>query len=720
MKRAIFVFLLLLNGIGMGYASQPQAPAPVTDRYLTYLQGLIEEQAGHLAQALAHYEEVVKQDPHALEVYRDIAQLSLQLNRPETAEDAAEHIKQLAPKDPESFIFVGNVEMAQGNLAKAADAYEQALTLDPKNLRALENLGNYYAIVDPHKALSYYERYLTIDSGDGEIYFQIGVVHQKLGDLKMAETNYHQAVQLDPQQLPPHLALAELYELQKSTPAAVGEYTEALKLQPHNALLYMRLGRLHYQLRDWDASYSDFQNAKTLEPTDATANYWLARVSEERQQWAEAAKYAEDAYKLTKDAQFMPLAAYYLTLDHRLPQAVKWLEKARRLNPDGANVLLFLGMDYLDLNKPAKARAVLSHGLAAHPEDAQIRFQLGVAYDRLGNFAEAERQFNGVLAVDPQNAGAMNYLGYSWTERGVKLDEAEKMLRQAVEIDADNGAYLDSLGWLRLKRGDAKEAVGLLEHAAKVEPDPLIYDHLGDAYRAAAEYDKAAESWTKSLALDSKNADVKNKLHEVSSHVLPTTRQRKYLKYIEGNMRQIFSLRSHAVVEARWKKHPLQAEGQFIYYKPDQAVFTLNAPTTPPPQVSVRGNDVRVQPDSFSEKAKALPLSSLTVLPQFFSGALTAPIDDAAVEVSSGAQGIHYVSAKRQQAWVDPQRHVLTRFEQANPKGGEDVIEFEAYALVEGLWLPGRVRLKNDSQKWAAQFSFTEWEINVSTADAPP
>src|SRR5256885_9023082 len=105
------------------------------DAYYNYLQGLAEERAGNTAKALETYEKVVKEDPQALQVYRDIAELRLRMGQPDAALNAAEHVKDLAPTDPMSFIFLGNVLVAQGNLARAAEAYEQALKLDPVNLR---------------------------------------------------------------------------------------------------------------------------------------------------------------------------------------------------------------------------------------------------------------------------------------------------------------------------------------------------------------------------------------------------------------------------------------------------------------------------------------------------------------------------------------------------------------------------------------------------------
>src|SRR5947208_10271646 len=100
-----------------------------SDSYYHYLQGMVEERSGNAAKALEAYEKVVKEDPQALQVYRDIAELRLRMGQPDAALRAAERVKDLAPGDPMSFIFVGNVLVAQGYLAKAVEAYDGAAKL---------------------------------------------------------------------------------------------------------------------------------------------------------------------------------------------------------------------------------------------------------------------------------------------------------------------------------------------------------------------------------------------------------------------------------------------------------------------------------------------------------------------------------------------------------------------------------------------------------------
>ena len=661
------------------------------EAYLNYLRGMAEERAGNTTKALEAYEMAVQQDPQALQVYRDIAELRLRMGDPEAALAAAERVKALAPNDPTSYIFLGNVRVAQGNLAKASEAYEQALKLDPTNLRALENLGNYYALLDPDKALSYYQRYIDQNSRDADIYFQMALVHQKRGHLDKALSFYKQSIELDSTQIASHLALADLYEQRKSTAEAVAEYKVASGLQPSNPLVLMRLGNFLYRDGQWDAAWGTFKAVEKAIPNDPTVYYWLARVAEEKKNWKEAATDAEKAYALSQDNQFLPLTAYYLTLDHQVDSAIKYLEKAKESEPDNANVLLFLGINYLDLDKTDKAREALVKGVSLYPKDVQMRFQLGTAEDRLGHFDAAIEQFQEILKMDPNNTAAMNYLGYSWADRGIRLEEAEKLLRKAVAQEPGSGAYLDSLGWVRLKRGDTQEARQLLEKAVFYSPDPVIYDHLGDACLADRHPEAALQAWSRALFLDPKNETVRKKVQEEGMRFFSSPNAKTYLKYLEGNFKQASNLSSGLSFKGRVGKRRLEAEGKFYYQQPDRVLLDVPATAkTGSIQYSVNGTVRKVVPQEANPALSQMAFDGLASLSQLLSGSLTEML----------------------KTTVEPKSGVETHYSRPNASGGQDEIEVVSYDFVEGLWLPSQMRVKNETTGYSAEILFTDWVIN--------
>jgi len=87
------------------------------------------------------------------------------------------------------------------------------------------------------------------------------------------------------------------------------------------------------------------------------------------------------------------------------------------------------------------------------------------------------------IEINPQNAQALNYLGYTWAERGTQLDEAESLILRALKVEPNEGAYLDSLGWVYFQKGDYQRAVEQLERASEIiTDDPVVVEHLADVY----------------------------------------------------------------------------------------------------------------------------------------------------------------------------------------------------------------------------------------------
>ncbi len=145
-----------------------------------------------------------------------------------------------------------------------------------------------------------------------------------------------------------------------------------------------------------------------------------------------------------------------------------------------------------------------------------VHYTRGIAYHQLDDWPAAEADFRASLALQPQQPQVLNYLGYSLVERNEKLDEALAMIETAAAARPDNGAIIDSLGWVMFQLGHYEEAVGHLELAASLEPvDPIINDHLGDGYWAVGRKTEARFQWQRALSLapDATNADrIRNKL----------------------------------------------------------------------------------------------------------------------------------------------------------------------------------------------------------------
>lgn len=158
------------------------------------------------------------------------------------------------------------------------------------------------------------------------------------------------------------------------------------------------------------------------------------------------------------------------------------------------------------------AEAVAPYELAVkrlgeiHPADWSLFFDRAISYERTHDIEKATADLKKALELRPDEPYVMNYLGYTWVEHGLHLDEAMKLIRKAVELRPTDGSIVDSLGWAHYQLGDFKAAVRELERAIELRPqDPTINDHLGDAYWRVGRKVEARFQWHRAINLDTAN-----------------------------------------------------------------------------------------------------------------------------------------------------------------------------------------------------------------------
>jgi len=153
----------------------------------------------------------------------------------------------------------------------------------------------------------------------------------------------------------------------------------------------------------------------------------------------------------------------------------------------------------------AESAAVLDPLIAAQGDkpDWRLLYMRGIALERAERWSDAERDLQTALKISPDEPDLLNYLGYSWIDRGQRLPEAIAMVQKAVDARPQSGAMLDSLGWGYYRQGDYKTAVAKLEQAVELEPgDPDVNGHLGDAYWRVGRKVEARYQWQRVLSLE--------------------------------------------------------------------------------------------------------------------------------------------------------------------------------------------------------------------------
>src|SRR5690606_12890330 len=130
------------------------------------------------------------------------------------------------------------------------------------------------------------------------------------------------------------------------------------------------------------------------------------------------------------------------------------------------------------------------------PANWNVFYQRGIAYERLKEWPKAEPNFRKALELNPNQPQVMNYLGYSWVDRGMNLREGLEMIQKAVDLRPSDGYIVDSLGWAYYQLGQYEDSVREMERAVSLKPeDPVLNDHLGDAYWRVGRKLEATFQW---------------------------------------------------------------------------------------------------------------------------------------------------------------------------------------------------------------------------------
>ena len=191
----------------------------------------------------------------------------------------------------------------------------------------------------------------------------------------------------------------------------------------------------------------------------------------------------------------------------RTDEAMHELDRLAAANPGSPLPILAEGDILRSQQHFAAAIAAYSRAIdlvrQPGPNDWPVFYYRGIAYDRMREWDKAEADFRRALTLSPDQPAVLNYLGYTWADKGERLAEARQMIQKASEHRPNDGAITDSLGWVMLRQGDVAAAVKTLERAVEQEPeDATLNAHLGDAYWAAGRHLEAQYQWRRALTLN--------------------------------------------------------------------------------------------------------------------------------------------------------------------------------------------------------------------------
>jgi tetratricopeptide (TPR) repeat protein len=505
--------------------------------YYHYLMALKAERNNLFETATVHYNEVIRFDPAAEDIYEHLAVLYLRSGQIGLSFQTANDALNLYPDNLALSMILGDILSARGESEQALSHYQKISQLSPHSGRALifaalmnGRLGHF------KEAREQLERMVLIEPTNplGRHYLARQLI--RVGDMQGAEKNLLRAVALRPNFVQAREHLAWVFEVRGKLREAAKEYNLLLKLKPENKYILSRLDNIDTAMQNPSAPQSPQAFPEYLIP-QPNVHSKLANVFYEQAMYRKAL----DEFQImaieepeSKAARLL-MARIYEILG-RTDKSIEQFEMLRILEPGSVEVLLYLGRLYSMEGQFEETIELVSRAIDLEPEndtlyhsmslahmatenyDVAVKnmrkaieinpnkdsyyFELGALQEKSGQFKAAIKNMEQAIEINPMHSNAHNFLGYMYATEGTNLEKAVEHLKKALSIQPRNGYFLDSLGWIYYKQGESPKALREIKKAmVYTSPDPVLYDHLGDVQFSLKNYREARGAWQTSLSL---------------------------------------------------------------------------------------------------------------------------------------------------------------------------------------------------------------------------
>lgn len=451
--------------------------------------------------------------------------------RLEAKNGTLQHTRNVPPTAYEAYCR-GRLAAASDNWQEAAKEFARALTIDPDAhqvyphfLYCCDKLGDFKRAL-PALAI-WAKRHPNVFRVRAETGLYLD--RWSLRDRAVAELEAATKSEIAPEDKPTyHRVLQRLAALYLSG----NELGRALQCYEHmrtagqvpEAAIEYKIGEALFELGAYDRAAAHFEAARPHGPTYAPVMRYLTFCYDETKRYEQAIVAAKGYLAVEKPSVSWPVQNHLANLYEKTLQFDKatalrnQVMKAlsERIDAGSENLLEYIhhsqllrtARRYADAISALKKAGSLAAGTTSRALQATYHLALAEAHYDNKEDASVEKELRKALELDPGRHEVSNFLGHFYAERGTHLQEAERLITQALERDPENGAYLDSLGWVYYQQATVHKnkdklemALDRLKRAAALVDDPVIRDHIGDVYRALGNLEEAEHHWELALAL---------------------------------------------------------------------------------------------------------------------------------------------------------------------------------------------------------------------------
>ena len=523
----------------------------------SFVEGISFEENGEIDKALEAYRKVLNVDPgHSKLASRVAALLIRQDDFPQAIDILKDAIKanpsNAEPYNQLAFIYAKYLKKTD----EAVDYANQAIALNPRDIEGYQRLCEIeLAAGEEKKALNALDRGTKVDSDDAAFWTRLGKLYAailfksesqpKPDELRRVNDVFKKAAEHADDNPSILKDVADYYAASQQLKEAIPLYLRVLELQPDDANAREKLASsfiltnqrakavemLEQLIKQHPEKYQPYDLLAQILDDEARSLQRAKKVDEAKAKFAKVVANYEQSLLINPNhaGTYLRLAELLLGPIKDPARAVKILTEARRRFPGAPEIVYYLALAQREAKQIQQAVATFEEALheAELDQDTEIvnakfYFNYGATAEQAGLYEKAADLLRKSIALDPANAAeAYNYLGYMWADHNMYLDEAEDMIKRALQIEPDNGSYLDSLGWVEFRKGRFDQALADLLRAAKnmEHEDAVVFEHIGDVYLKLNRVPQALEAWQKALVLDPKNKNLTEKIESTKTTI---------------------------------------------------------------------------------------------------------------------------------------------------------------------------------------------------------
>lgn len=513
-----------------------------------FMHGQMLEDSSDVDQALDEYLKALALDPANVDLSIKLAWEYLRRDDTPAAINLLKDTIKAAPKEAGPPLALAYLYFNTLNKPDLALKYAtQALEIDPANISCYLYLKEIYKTSGQQQKIApLLDRAAKADSKDSAFWLQLGAMYidsllkdvafagsdsQTLGahtappkstdELKKTNAVFQKALSYGNDDPDVVEKVADFYVATQQVADAIPLYQRVIEMDPSRNAARENLARCYIGTDQKDLATATLEDLIKADPMQHHAYEFLAKLYEDAGKYDKAIAEYEQSLLITPNhpEAYEGLSVLLITQFKQPDKAIAVLNEARKRFPDqpGFSFLLAVALEEAKQHQPAltmfEETVVEAQNVNPGLLNAQFYRQYGETAEQAGLYDQAARYLRKSLDTEeePENiALTANYLGYMWVDHSLNIEEGGALIKKALDIDPDNGAYLDSMGWYYYRTNQFDKAIPELTRAVElIKPeDPIVYEHLGDTYLKLNEVAKAVECWQKAVDLDSANPNL--------------------------------------------------------------------------------------------------------------------------------------------------------------------------------------------------------------------